>query len=48
MRHFSYKDISGMCLYIKVHEEELACVTTKWLLVISSVVIKQLYQKATK
>ena len=38
MRHFSYKDMSGMCLYIDVLKEELVWVTNKWLLVISSVI----------
>ena len=37
--------MSNVCVYIKVLEEELAWVTNKWLLVISSVIIiKQLHQ----
>ena len=40
--------MSGMCLYIEILNEELVWVTNKWLLVISSVIIQQLYQKAIK
>ena len=46
-KYFIYKDRSGLYLHnmIKVLKKELAWVTNKWLLVISSlIVIKQLYQ----